>query len=387
MLLTSLNLNFVDWILLILCFSAFVFYCLAIYAAFLHFKPQTIDFDFHPPVTILKPICGLDADAYVNLASFCQQDYPDYQIIFSVRDANDPAIPLIQRIIHDFPHLDTQLVICDRVIGANLKVSNLANAVTFAKHDILFVVDSDIRVGKDYLRCVIQPLQDPQVSVITCPYRAIADDWVTRLQAIGSATDFHAGVLVSNLTEGIKYAFGSTIVIRKQVLNSIGSFHAIADYLADDFQLGYLPSQAGHKVVLSNYVVDHVLATSTISDAFNQQIRWAKCIRVSRPWGYIGLVFTYGIITSILLLISTHASIISWMELSLTLATRLVMAWVVGVYSLKDASSKKYLWLVPIRDLLSFMIWCLGFIGDRITWRGQKLRLISGGKLVVLPHN
>jgi ceramide glucosyltransferase len=385
MLLTSLNLNFVDWILLILCFSAFVFYCLAIYSALLHFKPQPVDVDFHPPVTILKPICGLDADAYVNLASFCQQDYPDYQIIFSVRDANDPGIPVIQQIIHDFPHLDTQLVVCDRLIGANLKVSNLANAVTFAKHDILFIVDSDIHVAKDYLKCVIQPLKNYQVSVITCPYRSIANDWITVLQAIGNGTDFHAGVLVSNLTEGIKYAFGSTIVIRKQVLNSIGGFHAIADYLADDFQLGYLPSQAGYKVVLSNYVVDHVLATSTISDAFNQQIRWARCIRVSRPGGYIGLVFTYGIITSIFLIIHTRGSVIAWIEFLLILATRLIMAWVVGVYSLKDASSKNYLWLVPIRDLFSFLIWCLGLIGNKITWRGQKLRLISGGKLVVLP--
>ncbi|WP_193194471.1 bacteriohopanetetrol glucosamine biosynthesis glycosyltransferase HpnI [Nostoc sp. MG11] len=374
-------------LLLILCLSSVLFYCYGIYAAiaFLNY-PHPITPKFHPAVTILKPICGVDSDAYENLASFCQQDYLEYQIIFAVRDRQDPGIEVVEKIIQQFPDTDIHLVVSDRIIGANLKVSNLANAVTVAKHEILLIADSDIRVGKDYLQRVVQPLKDESVGVITCLYRSLAQGWVTTLEALGTATDFHAGVLVSNQLEGIKFAFGSTIVIRKQVLELIGGFGAIADYLADDFQLGYLPAKDGYKVVLSDYVVDHVLATSTLVDAIQRQIRWARCIRVSRPWGYLGLLFTYGIVTSLLLLITTRGSVVGWAGLTITWMMRLVMGWVVGVKVLNDSVAKKFLWIIPWRDLIHFAIWCYGFVGSTIEWRGQRLKLIKGGKLVVIEE-
>ena len=373
----------IDIILFILCLAAVFFYSYGIYAAIAFFShPHPIICEFHPAVTILKPICGLDRDAEHNLASFCQQDYPEYQIIFAVRDRLDPGIEVVEKIIQQFPDVDIQLVVSDRIIGANLKVSNLANAVTAAKHQILLIADSDIRVGPDYLQRVVQPLQDHNVAVVTCLYRSSAQGWVTTLEAIGTATDFPTGVLVSNQMEGIKYAFGSTIVIRKQVLEEIGGFAVIADYLADDFQLGYLPAQAGYKVVLSNYIVDHILATSNLSDAIQRQIRWARCIRVSRPWGYLGLLFTQGVVSSLLLLIATGGSILGWTGLIITWVMRWVMAWVVGVRSLQDPVAKKYLWLIPIRDFIHFGIWCCGFVGSTIQWRGQRLKLIKGGKLV-----
>ncbi|NDJ24835.1 glycosyltransferase [Nostoc sp. B(2019)] len=374
-------------LLLILCLSSVLFYCYGIYAAiaFLNY-PHPITPEFHPPVTILKPICGVDSDAYENLASFCQQDYLEYQIIFAVRDRQDPGIEVVEKIIQQFPDTDIHLVVSDRIIGANLKVSNLANAVTAAKHEILIIADSDIRVGTDYLQRVIQPLKDEGVGVVTCLYRSLAQGWVTTLEALGTATDFHAGVLVSNQLEGIKFAFGSTIVIRKQVLELIGGFGAIADYLADDFQLGYLPAQAGYKVVLSDYVVDHVLATSTLVDAIQRQIRWARCIRVSRPWGYLGLLFTYGTVTSLLLLITTRGSVLGWTGLMITWLMRLVTGWVVGVKVLNDSVAKKFLWIIPLRDLIHFAIWCYGFVGNTIEWRGQRLKLIEAGKLVAIKE-
>ncbi|MDP8964124.1 MAG: glycosyltransferase, partial [Cyanobacteriota bacterium] len=251
----------INFLLLILSLSAVLFYCNAIYAGLAYLRsPYPSDGDFQPPVTILKPICGLDRDAYENLASFCQQDYPDYQIIFAVLESEDPAIELVHKIIHYFPNLDIQLVVGDTcpelsqcTIGTNRKVINLTNAAPLAKHDILLIADSDIRVGADYLQRVVQPLEQANVGVVTCPYRSSAQGWVTILEAIGTATDFHAGVLVSQQLEGIKFALGSTIVIRKDVLDEIGGFSAIADYLADDFQLGNLPARLGYKVVLSNY--------------------------------------------------------------------------------------------------------------------------------------
>lgn len=382
--LTNFHLIIIDF-LLILCILSVWFYCYAIYAAITFFAdPQPIDLEFHPPVSILKPICGLDSDAYENLASFCQQDYPEYQIIFAVRNSKDPCIEVVEKIIHNFSELDILLIVSDRVIGTNLKVSNLANAATKAKYEILVLADSDIRVGRDYLQRVIQPLQDEKVGVVTCMYRSLIQGWISILEAINTTTEFHAGVLVSNIKEnGIKYAFGCTIAIPKKVLEAIGGFEAIADYLADDFQLGYLPVQSGYKVVLSDYIVEHVHKSNTLIDVIKRQIRWAFCKRVSRPWGYLGLIFTYGVVTSLLLLIATNGSILGWLGLCICWVTRLVMAWVVGSISFKDPIVKKFLWLVPGCDLLSFVIWCFGFIGNTIEWRGQQLKLTKDGKLLV----
>lgn len=382
--LTNFHLIIID-LLLFLCISSVWFYCYAIYAAITFFaEPQPIDLEFHPPVSILKPICGLDSDTYQNLASFCQQNYPKYQIIFAVRNSQDPCIEVVEKIIHNFSDLDIVLIVSDRIIGTNLKVSNLANAAAKAKYDILLLADSDIRVGTDYLQRVIQPLQDKSVGVVTCMYRSLTQGWISTLEAIGTTTEFHAGVLVSNIQEnGIKYAFGSTIAIPKKVLEAIGGFEAIADYLADDFQLGYLPVQAGYKVVLSDYVVEHVQTSNNLVDTIKRQIRWARCKRVSRPWGYLGLIFTYGVVSSLLLLIATGGSILGWLGLCICWVTRLIMAWVVGNISLKDPIIKKFLWLVPWWDLLSFAIWCFGFIGNTIEWRGQQMKLTKDGKLLL----
>ncbi|BAY60217.1 putative glycosyl transferase, group 2 family protein [Calothrix brevissima NIES-22] len=378
----------IEWLLLILCLGAICFYCYSIYAAIAFFtQPRTINLEFLPPVTILKPICGIDRDAEENLASFCQQDYPAYQIIFAVRDRQDPAIAIIAKLIQQFPNVDIQLVVSDRIIGANLKVSNLANAVTAAKYEILLIADSDIRVGKDYLQHIVQPLQDEKVGVVTCLYRSLAQGWVTSFEALGISTSFHPGVLVSNQLEEIKFAFGSTIVIRKPALEAIGGFNAIADYLADDFQLGYLPAQAGYRVFLSNYIVDHILDESTIVDVIQRQIRWLRCIWVSRPWGYLGLLFTYGTVASLLLLLVTKGAIIGWTSLVITWILRLIMAWVIGVSVFNDPVTKQYFWLIPVRDFMHFTIWCYGFFGKAITWRGQQLQLIPGGKLVLRENS
>lgn len=381
---------FVDWLLLILCLCAIWFYGYAIYAGVAFFRqPHPIAQEFHPPISILKPICGLDQETYENLASFCQQDYPEYQIIFAVLESQDPGVEVVQKIIHYFPDLDIQLVIGDscepvnqRPKGTNLKVNNLANAATLAKHDILLIADSDIRVGRDYLRRVVQPLQNSSVGVVTCPYRSLANGWVAILEAIGTASEFHPGVLVSQQLEGIKFAFGSTIVIRQGVLEAIGGFLAIADYLADDFQLGYLPTQIGYQVVLSDYVVEHVLPNCSFAESIQRQIRWARCKRVSRPWGYLGLIFTYGTVISLLFLITTGGSILAWILLGITWITRLAMAYVIGAKFLKDVSVNQYLWFVLLQDFISFGIWGYSFIGSTIEWRGRRLRLITGGKLV-----
>lgn len=381
----ALSLIIVDVVLFILCFCAILFYSYATYAAIEFFgDPNPIDPEFHPPVSILKPICGIDCDTYKNFASFCRQDYPEYQIVFAVRDRFDPAVEVVEKIIAEFSDLDIQLVVSDRTIGANLKVCNLANAQAAAKYPILLIADSDIRVGSDYLRRVVQPLKDPTVGVVTCPYRSLVQGWVASIQAIQTACEFHAGVLVARKLSGMNFAFGSTIIIQTATLEAIGGFAAIADYLADDFLLGYLPTQKNYKVVLSNYIVEHVLAADTFTGSIQRQIRWARGKRVSRPWGYLGLILTYGTITSLLFLITTQGSILGWSVLGITWCMRLIMAWAIGVRSLKDEAATQFLWLVPLCDLLSFAVWCYSFLGNTIEWRGRSLLLTKGGKLVPL---
>ena len=222
----SLTLNISDYasyLPLLFCLSAIVYYCLALYAAidFLA-TPTTVDATFHPPVSILKPLCGLDRNTYENLASFCRQNYPTYQIIFGIQDPSDPAVTVANQIRRDFPAIDIDLVISDRAIGANRKISNLSNAVTAAKHDILLIADSDIQVGADYLMQVVQPLRKKSVGVVTCTYRCLTQGWTAAFEALGITTELAPTVLVSRKLTGMTFGIGATIVLRRSVLEAIG---------------------------------------------------------------------------------------------------------------------------------------------------------------------
>jgi ceramide glucosyltransferase len=372
-------------LLLLLSISAIAYYGYAIYAATKFFADLPVyDQNFHPPISILRPICGIDSKTYENLASFCQQEYPEYQIIFGVQDPQDPSMEVVRQLIKDFPNLDIQVTASLHHLGANRKVSNLAHAVTKAKYDVLLLADSDVYVQPDYLRSVIQPLSDPTVGVVTCLYRSIAQGWVTTLEALSTPTEFLPGVLVSTAMEGIKFAMGQTIVIRRSVLEEIGGFAAIADYLADDFQLGFLPAQAGYTVVLSNYLIDHVMPHSTIAESIHRQTRWLVGIRASRPWGYAGLIFTHGTIASLLFLLATGGSILGWSVFSVAWIMRLAMAWFVGIRCLGDPVAQTLFWLVPLRDGASFMLWGYSFFGNTIEWRDRQFRLTRDGKLIAL---
>lgn len=370
---------------LVLCLPAVVYHIYAIYTSLAFFSnPTKANADFNPPVTILKPICGLDIDTYDNFASFARQNYPTYQIIFSVRDRKDPVIKVVKQIIQDYPKVDIQLVVNDRTLGSNLKVGNLSNAQTLAKYDIFLLADSDVRVGPNYLRRVIQPLHKPEVGVVTCLYRPVTRGWVANVEALGISTHYLACVMVANQLGSVQFALGPTIAIRRTLLEKIGGFAAISEYLADDFQLGYLSAQASYKVVLSDYVIDHLISTISLTDLFHRQVRWACCTRVSRFWGYVGLIFSHGIVTSLLFLFLTGGSFFGWFGFGLTWITRLSMAWIVGAIGLRDSSVKKFLWLVPLSDLINFLIWLYSFSSNRIEWRGQKMLLTRGGKLVPL---
>jgi len=363
--------------------AANAYYLLSIIAGLRFFSRRKVEAtgDLRP-VTIMIPLHGADFRAYENYAALCRQDYPEYQIVFGTRDARDSSIPIVQKLIEDFPDRDIALVISDNTIGQNLKISNLQNMLARVKHERIVVVDSDIRVSRDYLRRVLAPLADERVGLVTCLYRAAeTPDFGARLEAVGITAEFAPGVLMAWMLEGVKFALGSTMATTRTRLEAIGGFRALADYLADDFMLGNLIEKNGHEVRLSDHVVETAMQPVGLAGMIRHQIRWARSTRISRPAGYLGLILTYGTALALLNVAAGRASMLSLMLLAVTLVIRLTMGWMIGVHWLGDRILKKYFWLVPVRDLLSFLIWCASWVGNTVEWRGRLFEVSRDGKM------
>lgn len=377
--------------LLVCVAAAMAYYLISFVAGLLWFADRRrqgdLGLEYAPPATIFKPVRGADAEAYENFASFCRQDYPEYQIIFGVREENDPVVPIIRKLIADFRERDIELVISPDEIGYNAKVSNLQNMYAKAKHDVLLVVDSDIRVEADYLRRVIAPLLQQHVGMVTCLYRGTnATTFAGLLENIGISSTFGPEVCSSRALEGIAFALGSTIVMRRGLLERIGGFPALADYLADDFLLGNYAAKEGYEVVLSDCVVEHVSGPDTLAAMLKHQLRWGRSTRISRPWGYRGLILTYGVATALAALFAWDFSSFALQLFAATMLIRFLPVFTVGVWGLKDFTLARYFWLVPLRDLITFCIWVVSFVGDEIEWRGVKFRVLPGGKLAPLDE-
>ena len=363
-------------------FSLFSIWCAA---EFFRGKKEIAESrEFLPAVSILKSLCGLDRGTYENLASFCRQDYPKFQLLLGVHDERDPVIPVLRRVVRDFPQVDIQIIPCGRTLGANPKVSNLVQMEEKAEHPLLLVCDSDVRVGRDTLRRLVRPIADPAVGAVTCMCRSLSKGWIGTLEALREATEFCPGVLAANYLEGMKFGLGSAILVRREALERIGGFASIVDYLADDFLLGNRISKAGTTVVLSEVVVEHELSLGSLRALVQRQIRWNRGIRICRPWGYRGLLFTYGVPMSLALLLAGGGSAFAWGMLGAVWITRLAMAHIVGAGHLHDRAARKFLWLVPLQDLFSFGLWLSGLFGYRISWRGHSYRLTKAGKLIPL---
>jgi ceramide glucosyltransferase len=331
-------------------------------------------------VSILKPLRGTDPEMYESFRSHCLQDYPEYEIIFGVSDPNDPAIQLVEQLKAEFPQCTIRLIVCGEKLGANTKVSNLAQMVREARHEYLIVNDSDIRVEPNYLRRVLAPLSDPTVGLVTCLYRGIANSSLgSRLESLGISTDFCAGVLVAQTVEnGIRFGLGSTLAFRRHDLQAIGGFEAIVDYLADDYQLGERIAAQGLKVKLSEVVVETFLPRYTVRGFIDHQLRWARTVRDSRFWGYIGLGLTFGLPWAVLVLLLAQGAGWAWALLAITVAWRTGVAVVVGTLVLRDRQVIRSLLLVPVRDPLALLVWIVSFAGHEVAWRGDRFRLQNG---------
>jgi ceramide glucosyltransferase len=336
-----------------------------------------------PPVSILKPLKGTDPEIDECFRSHCRQDYPDYEIIFGVSDPADPAVASVEKLQKEFPERSIRLVVCPATLGTNTKVSNLTQMLAAARHELLLVNDSDIRVQPDYLRKITPVLSDPATGMVTCLYRGIAARTLgSRLESLGISTDFCAGVLAAlQLEGGLRFGLGSTLLFRKSDLQRIGGFEAIVDYLADDYELGKRVAELGLKVTLSDAVVETFLPAYTVKGFVAHQLRWARGVRDSRTGGYLGLVFTFGLMWSILAVIAARGAVWAWALLALTLILRSAVALVVGRTVLGDRSLLKRLWLLPVRDLIAVGVWIASLAGHSVSWRGDRFELRKG-KLV-----
>ena len=366
------------------------YYLAATLAAFRFFgrAPVRKPSSFTQPVSLLKPVRGVDFGSYENFASFCLQQYETYEILFGVGDAADPAVPLIQRLITEFPQRSIRLVIGAEQIGANRKVNMLARLAREARYEILALTDGDIRVAPDYLREVVAPFADPRVGAVTSFYRAIAEkNLAAELEAVGAASEFFAGVLMASWLEGITFGLGASIVTTKEWLAKIGGFATIADMLADDYELGNRIAKAGGTVVLSRETVWTMYPAQTARGFWEHQLRWARTVRLCRPASFAGLIFTHGLPWALLASLIAPAHSIAATYLILYLVLRLTMAWTVGVWGVRDDVLRRKFWLVPLRDAISFLVWLASFASDRISWGGETFtirngRLIPAGRSV-----
>ena len=368
-------------VVLLIAIAPLAYYITAILAALRFFRRERARKlpSYAPPVSLLKPVRGVDFGSYENFSSFCRQDYPDYEILFAVKDESDPAVPMIRRVAAEFPQRRIRVIFGAEQIGANRKVNKLIRLAREAQHEILVLTDGDVRVGPGYLREVIAPFADAKVGAVTSFYRAIAEKSLgAELEAIGASSDFFAGVLVAEWKEGMTFALGASIVTTKHWLGKIGGFEAIADMHSDDYELGHRIAKAGGEVLLSREGVWTMYPAQTARGFWEHQVRWARTVRLCRPLSYAGLIFTHGLPWALLAACIAPAKWIAAAYLLAYLVLRFPMAWTVGVWGVRDDLLRQKLWLVPPRDAIFFAVWVASFISKRITWGGEEFTMEKG---------
>jgi ceramide glucosyltransferase len=331
------------------------------------------------PVTVFKPLCGDEPFLYENLRSFCDQDYPRFEVVFGVRDPGDPAVAVAERVMREFPNVETRLVVDHRVHGANYKASNLANMSGAAKHDLFVIADSDMRVGRGYLASVTAPLGDPAVGVVTCLYVGTPAPGIwSALGAMFINEWFIPSVLVAHVRRAAPSCFGSTMALRREVLDGVGGFRALADHLADDYVLGRLVAARELRIVLSRYVVETVVAEPSLGSLWRHELRWARTIRSVRPLGHALSFVTYAVPLALLNLWASPTGPVGGALLAAAVGLRL------GIHAATRralGASAGAAWLTPIRDVLCLGVWGASLFGQTVRWRGRELTVGPGGRL------
>ena len=345
--------------------------------------------DFHPPVSILKPVKGLDPEMYASFSSHCRQEYAgDYELIFTAGSADDPAIPAIEQLQREFPERSIRFILCPEKLGTNGKVSALAQALPQARFGHILINDSDILVSPRYLRNIMAQFAAPKktggkVGLVTALYRGTAHGTIgSRMEALGLATGFAPNVLTARYLEGgIRFGMGSTLAVSREALDAVGGLLPFANFIADDYQLGVAIAAKGFEIGLGREVVATSVPAYTFSEFWAHQMRWARTVRDARQWGYFGTIFTFGLAWAILNVVASGACMESFALLSITLAARVAMALLIGGEVLGDRQVLRDLWLLPARDLVGLAVWMWSYAGNTVEWRGEVFA-IKDGKMV-----
>ncbi|MGZ4843273.1 MAG: bacteriohopanetetrol glucosamine biosynthesis glycosyltransferase HpnI [Candidatus Angelobacter sp.] len=360
-------------------------YCVLVVVATRRFLSATLPAPgSKPPISVLKPLCGHDDGLEENLRSFFVQDYPEYEVLFGVHRPDDPAVAVAEKIIGEFSsRISARLIVTGESPIPNAKAFSLNRMVREARYDVLVMSDSDVRVTPSLLSHLAQEFQSEHIGLISCPYRAVPGKslW-SRLEAIGMNTELLGGVLVARMIEGMRFALGCTVAVRRSVLEGMGGFGYLQEFLAEDFVIGQRAAELGHGVLFSAYVIEHRIGSQNMVRNLGHRMRWARSTRRSRPAGYWGQIFTYPLPLALLLWASYSSA---WPFVLLTLILRGGAALATARYVVHDPVTQEQWWLLPVQDVIGFFVWISGFVGDKIVWRDRKCTVLRDGRLHVNP--
>jgi len=374
------------YLVLVVAAIPFIYYLIAIYSSIKFFtsvpRNKTQGPEFTPSISNLKPVRGLDPEAYENFASFCRQDYPDYELLFCVHDQLDPAVPVLEKLVRDFPECKIRILYGSGRNAINDKVAKLVRLVNEAQHEVLVINDSDVRVKPDYFRTVVAPLQDPKVGGVTCLYVSVDDTTMAQsFQSMGMISDFYPGVMVAWLLDGVKFAFGQTIVTTRKLLAGFGGFQALESRPADDLLTGRLIAAQGVTVEMLPYAVQTVADYQSLGGLLIKRLRWMTVMRHMRPWGHAGLIFTQGLAWSLVAVAVDPTLAVAAFYFGMYLVLRTVMTLCVGTWGLRQKNLWKTLPLFVTWDATAFFIWLASFVRRSIRWRGVDY-IVKSGMLV-----
>jgi ceramide glucosyltransferase len=344
-----------------------------------------------PPVTVFKPVHGMEEQLAANLQSFFQQDYPDYEVVFGARDANNPAVKIAEEVRARYPHVPSRIIISGPPAWPNAKVFSLDKMIAASSREYFIISDSDVQVAPNFLRNTISPLLDPEVGLVTCMYRGIpASDFWSWLEALGLSVEMSSGVMVADMMEGMRFALGPAMAVRRDAIDAIGGIASVADYYSDDFELGNRIWAKNYKVILSHHIVRNVLTSRTLLRTLGDQLRWMKSTRYSRPAGHAGTGLTYAMPFGIIGLIAAGALghwSLGFGLLALACLNRMIQSIVVGWSVARDPRAVRFCWLYPLRDLFGFVAWMLSYTSRDFYWRGETYRFGKGGRIAPLQRS
>ncbi len=372
----------VVYIILVAAALPFIYYLIALYSSWRFFRSpspaNSQDLDFTPPVSVLKPVRGLDPEAYENFASFCIQEYPEYEVVFCV-DQGDAAVPILEQLKRNFPRLPIRILFGSGRNGINDKVARLVRLTNEARYDLFVITDGDVRVEPGYLRAVVAPFRNPKVGAATCLYASTEENtFLQKLQSIAMISDFFAGIIVAWKLDGVKFTLAQSIITTRENIAGFGGYQTLEDRPADDLYIGRFAAEQGLETRLLPYVVRTVADFQSLPELFRKRLRWMTVMRHMRPQGHLGLIFTWGLPWS-LAAIAVHPSLyLACAYLGTYAVLRIAMAWAIGIRGMRQPGLWLKMPLIPLWDLTAFIIWLASFAQTTIRWRGVEYFLRNG---------